>query len=608
MRKKIRKPVEPWQPWLHAALQVLKPPERLTVSQWADRYRVLDSKSSSEPGQWATDRTPYLRGIMDALTDPKVEEVVFVKPTQVGGTEALNNMLGYVIAQDPSPALFVYPTLELAQYTSKNRMQPMCELSPVLRNKFRKDESKELELQFDGMYVVFAGANSPASLASRPIRFLFMDEVDKYPRSAGKEADPRSLARERTKTFPFNKKIVQTSTPTLKNGPIWKAYENTEVKMQYYVPCPHCGHYQTFKFKGGIVFERKLSPENARHTAYYECEGCKQPIRDLHKPMMLRNGEWRTADGKTKKATKTGYWINAIYSPWVRFGDVVYAFLTSKQSPEELMNFVNSWLAEPWENTQVKLSSDKVLKQTSGYDEGIVPDRTIFLTGGVDVQKDRFFYTVRAWGDKMTSWNVRHGMAETWTEIEEVMNTPYYSRDGTEYFVNLCGIDSGYNADETYSFCVTNGEWAVAVKGSSNEIPNKYRMTKIDREDKGMYNISLYLVYGHFYKDFIANRINRKSDDAGGWFVHENCDLDYAEQVTNEHKVTIKRNGREIDVWQPKTSHAANHYLDAEVYAAFAADRLGIRYAKYEPPTSQDKQVVKKPKINNAWTKGGSWL
>lgn len=600
-----------WPPWLHDALRVLKPPEKLTVSEWADKHRILDSKTSAEPGQWSTDRTPYLRGVMDAFTDPRVEEIIFVKPTQVGGTEALNNMLAYVVQQDPSPSLVVYPQLELAEFTSKNRLQPMFELSPATAARYRTGESKDLELQFDGMYVVISGANSPASLASRPIRFLFMDEVDKYPKSAGKEADPRSLARERTKTFAFNKKIVQTSTPTVKNGPIWQAWEAADVRLQYFVPCPHCGHFQTLKFKQ-IKFDKELKREEVRQTAHYECEACRQTIRDNHKPFMLRAGEWRDQDGKPRRGGKTGFWLNAIYSPWVRFGDVAYEFLTAKRSPEELMNFVNSWLAEPWEHTQVKMNSDKVLERISGYEEGVVPERTIFLTAGVDVQKDRFYFTIRAWGERMTSWNVRHGFVETWAEIEDIMNLPYYARDGTEYFVHLCGIDSGYNADETYDFCVKNSEWAVAVKGSSTEIQNKFRLTKIDREERGMYNISLYLVYGAWYKDFIANRIARKPDEPGGWFVHNECDLDYAEQVTAEEKVTVKRNGREIDVWQPKAAHADNHYLDAEVYAAFAADRLGIRYARFEEQKTETKSEISSPPKpamkQNEWIKGGNWL
>jgi len=595
-----------WPEWISASLQVLKPPEKLTVSEWADRFRILDSKTSAEPGPWSTDRTPYLRSIMDAFTDARIEEIVFVKPTQVGGTEALNNMFGYVVAQDPSPALVVYPMLDLAEYTSKNRIQPMVKLSPALSERYRDEDSKVLELQFDGMYAVIAGANSPASLSSRAIRYLFMDEVDKYPKNAGKEADPRSLARERTKTFPFNKKIVQTSTPTLKNGPVWQAWEAVDVQLWYYVPCPHCGRFHTFKFKQ-IKFDSTLPKEEVRSTAYYECESCQGVIRDAHKPQMLRGGDWLTAEGKANvRGNKTGFHLNAIYSPWVRFGDVAYEFLATKKNPDELMNFVNSWLAEPWEQTQVKLNSDKVLEKNSGYDEGVVPDKTILLTAGVDVQKDRMYYTIRAWGEGMTSQNIRHGVVETWPQIEDVMNISYQSRNGDEYFVNLCAIDSGYNADDTYDFCARNPEWAVAVKGSNNPLPAKYRLTKIDREERGLFGISLYLVDGSYFKDFIAGRLDRKADEPGGWFVYEGCDMAYAEQVTAEQKVKERKGGREIEVWRPKTAHADNHYLDCEVYAAFAADNLGIRYMRYEEETRSANEP--KP-VKKTWAQGGNtWL
>ncbi|MEC0171157.1 phage terminase large subunit family protein [Paenibacillus graminis] len=597
-----------WPDWLTQAFGVLRPPEKLTVSEWADKYRVLDSKTSAEPGQWSTDRTPYLRGIMDSFTDPRVEEVIFLKPTQVGGTECLNNMLGYIISQDPNPVMVVYPNEKLAQFTSENRLQPMVKLSPALSSRFHENQSKDLELQFDGMYVVVAGAASPAGLSSLPARYLLMDEVDKYPRAIGKEADPRSLARERTRTFPNNRKIMQTSTPTVRSGPIWTAWEKAHAKMQYYVPCPHCGEYQTLIFKK-IKFDSTLDPEVIRTAAHYECSHCQGVIRDSHKPAMLRAGEWRTLDGSTKRKRKTGYWLNALYSPWVRFGDAAVEFLTSKRAgAEELQNFVNSWLAEPWENTQVNLSSTKVLEKTSGYDEGVVPDRTILLTAGVDVQKDRMYYSIRAWGEGMTSHNIRHGVVETWAQIEDAMNISYMSRDGTEHFVNLCAVDSGYNADDTYDFCAANPEWAVAVKGNSRPMPAKYRLTKIDREDRGLFGISLYLVDGGYFKDFISGRLSRSPDQAGGWYVYEGCDEEYAEQVTAEHKIKERSGGREVEVWRPKTAHADNHYLDCEVYAAFAADCLGIRYMRYEAPPEPKSETEKQPAKKSWVQRGESWL
>lgn len=599
-RKRIK---TSWPDWIYDALKVLKPPERLTVSQWADKFRILDSKTSAEPGPWRTTRTPYLQGIMDAFNDADIEEIIFCKPTQVGGTEAINNITAYAIAQDPSPTMIVYPTDKLAEFTSKNRLQPMINLCPVLNERYQDDESKLLELQFNGMYVVLSGANSPSSLASRPIRYLFMDEVDKYPPSAGKEADPRSLARERTKTFPHNKKIFQTSTPTRKNGPIWQEWENADDQRRYYVPCPHCGKYQTFKFKQIKWPDTAKTPDEAHNAAYYECEECHGIITDGDKPGMLREGKWESE--KKNGSRKTAFHLNAIYSPWVRFGDVAYEFLKSKDFPELLMNFVNSWLAEPWEQTEVKMNSDKVLERESNYNEGVVPEGTMLITGGVDVQKDYFYYTVRAWGTSMTSWNIAHGIAETWDQIENVMNFPYRDEHGNEYQINLCAIDSGDRTEEVYDFCAINQEWAVPVKGSSNPLLARYKISTIDKINSRAYGLRLYIVDGGQYKDMIAGRMKR-INGPGSWMVFKGCDRDYAEQICAEEKVLVKKGGREVEVWQPKSSHAANHYLDTEVYAALAADLLHVRYLFNEDIQQETRQEMNKENgfIKNA----GSWI
>lgn len=596
--------VNKWSDWLKESLSIFKPPEKLSVSEWSDKYRILDSKTSAEPGLWRTDRTPYLKGIMDAFNDIDIEEIIFVKCTQVGGTESLNNILGYVIAQDPSPSLIVYPTLELAEYTSKNRLQPMVNLCPTLKSKYIDKESKMLELQFDGMYTVLSGANSPSSLASRPIRYLFMDEIDKYPTNSGKEADPRSLARERTKTFAHNKKVFQTSTPTLKNGPIWSEWENADSQKLYYVPCPHCGHYQTFKFKQLKWDKESKTAIEAQETARYECESCSGIITDSHKISMVRNGEWR--DIKNNGTKKTAFKLNAMYSPWVRFGDVAYEFVRTKNYPELLMNFINSWLAEPWEQTEVKMDSDKILEKQSEYEETIVPDGALIITGGVDVQKDYYYYTVRAWGESMTSWNITHGMAETWNQIENIMNMPYYDSSGNEYQVNLVAVDSGARTDEVYDFCVGNQEWAVPVKGSSTPIIQKYRISTIDKIDSKAYGMRLYIVDGSQYKDMIFGRIKRPNG-VGSWMVYNGCDRDYAEQICSEEKVIEKKGGRDVEIWKPKTSHADNHYLDCEVYASLAADLLHVRYLQ-----SQDMRPIEErvqPQAQNNFIEGGhNWL
>ena len=579
------------------ALKFLKPPEDITVSEWADKYRILDAKTSAMPGPWRTEQTPYLKGIMDEFNNYETEEIVYIKPTQVGGTECLQNMAGYIIQQDPAPTMIVYPTDKLAESISENRLQPMIKAAPTLKKRFLENESSKLELQFDGMYLTLAGSNSPSSLASKAIRFLFLDEVDKYPGASKKEADPISLARERTKTF-HNRKIFITSTPTLKTGHIWKAKEDADIEKHFFVPCPHCGEYIEFKWKQ-VHFpkEEGMSLADRAEFASYVCQECGCVITDQDKPDMLRLGEWRTVKQNTKFVRKVAFWMNTLYSPFVRFSEVVKEFLKSKDDPEQLQNFVNSWLAEPWEDTKLKTNADLVLERQTEYEELVVPDWAKMLTGGVDVQENCLYWTIRAWGSYLTSQNIAHGQAFSFQEVERVMNLEYQMPDGTPMVVALALIDSGYNTDLVYDFCVSNSDWALPSKGSSNPMLSHYKMSTVNKTDSRAFGMNLVLVDTGKYKDMIAGRMKKKNG-SGSWMVYAGCDREYAEQVTAEHKVNVKMgNGKVKQEWQLKTSHADNHYLDCEVYALAAADALGVRSlylndVKEEPQVKQEKQYA----------------
>ena len=382
MRKPKKLSVTQYQ---YDALQLMLPPEQITVSEWAGKYRMLDSKSSAIPGPWNNDITPYLTGVMDEFNNYETSKIIFVKPTQVGGTEALQNMIGYIVMQDPAPTMIVYPTETLAKSISENRLQPMLRATPELARRF-DENSQLLELQFDGMYLTLAGSNSPSGLASKPIRFVLMDEVDKYPGTSGKEADPIKLATERTKTF-HDKKIYITSTPTLKTGHIWKEKESADIEKHYFVPCPHCGEYIELKFSN-IRFpdEEGMTYADRAEFATYICQECGCAITDADKNNMIRHGEWRIVRHNTQYVRSVAFWINTLYSPFVRWADIVKEFLTTKDDPDLFQNFVNSWLAEPWEDTKLKTSAELVLERQTELPEYVVPSWAKILTGGVDVQ------------------------------------------------------------------------------------------------------------------------------------------------------------------------------------------------------------------------------
>lgn len=569
-RRKL--PVTQYQ---YDALQLMNPPEQITVSEWAEKYRMLDSKTSAIPGPWSNDITPYLVGVMDEFNNYETQKIIFVKPTQVGGTEALQNMIGYIVMQDPAPTMVVYPTETLAKSVSENRLQPMLKITPELAKRF-DENSQLLELQFDGMYLTLAGSNSPSGLASKPIRFVLMDEVDKYPGSSGKEADPIKLAIERTKTF-HDKKIYITSTPTLKTGHIWKEKESADIEKHYFVPCPHCGEYIELKFSN-IRFpdEEDMSYIDRAEFATYVCQECGCIITDADKNNMIRHGEWRIVRHNTKYVRSVVFWINTLYSPFVRWADIVKEFLTTKDDPETFQNFINSWLAEPWEDTKLKTSAELVLERQTELPEYIVPSWAKLLTAGVDVQESSLYWSIRAWGDYLTSQNVVHGQALSFDDIDNVMNAQYMNENGEPMIVNLCLVDSGDQTDMVYDFCATHSDYALPVKGSSHAQLSNYKLSKVNRPDSKAMGITLVLVDGGAYKDMIVGRMQRPNG-RGSWMVYKGCDMEYATQVTAEHKVSVKRGNTTKQVWQTKTNHADNHYLDTEVYNAAAADILGVR-------------------------------
>lgn len=593
MRKLKKLPVTQYQ---YDALQLMLPPEQITVSEWAGKYRMLDSKSSAIPGPWNNDITPYLTGVMDEFNNYETSKIIFVKPTQVGGTEALQNMIGYIVMQDPAPTMIVYPTETLAKSISENRLQPMLRATPELARRF-DENSQLLELQFDGMYLTLAGSNSPSGLASKPIRFVLMDEVDKYPGTSGKEADPIKLATERTKTF-HDKKIYITSTPTLKTGHIWKEKESADIEKHYFVPCPHCGEYIELKFSN-IRFpdEEGMTYADRAEFATYICQECGCAITDADKNNMIRHGEWRIVRHNTQYVRSVAFWINTLYSPFVRWADIVKEFLTTKDDPDLFQNFVNSWLAEPWEDTKLKTSAELVLERQTELPEYVVPSWAKILTGGVDVQETSLYWSIRAWGDYLTSQNITHGQVLSFNDIDNIMNAEYLNENGEPMIVNLCLVDSGDQTDIVYDFCATHSDYALPVKGSSHAQLSNYKLSKINRTDSRAMGTTLVLVDSGAYKDMIAGRMQR-DNGRGSWMVYSGCDMEYAKQVTAEHKVNVKHGNTVKKVWQLKTSHADNHYLDTEVYNAAAADILGVRQLhlmkeedvsvpEYKPPEEQ---------------------
>lgn len=537
----------------------LKVKEKITVSQWASANRVLD-ESSNFKGRWSNDLTPYLVGIMDAFNDPYIQEINFVKSTQVGGTEAIINMIGYIIDQSPARTMIVYPTDDLAKEVSKDRIMPSLLKTKAIRDSYEERESKELNRKFHGMNLYITGAGSPSKLASR----------ENY---------------------------------------VWSIHESAEEQRNYYVRCPHCGEWFVFNFDD-IKYagkEEGLSIEERAKTAKYVCRECGCFITDQDKPAMLRGGEWRTVKkGNTSHPKTVSFWINALYSRFVTWEEIALEFMKSKDDPEKLQNFKNSWLAEPWEDMRVKTDPETVLERQTDTEQFVLPEWAHLVTGGVDVQETSLYWTVRAFGNGITSQNIAHGQALSWREVDEAMNLEYRKESGEALLVRLALIDSGDQTDEVYDFCASRFDWAVPCKGSSNKMYSHYKISKVNKAGSRAQGMQLVIIDTGKYKDMIAERMQRPNG-TGSWMVYKGCDLEYARQVTSEHRVRIKKGGQTEERWMPKRSHADNHYLDSEVYAMAAADICGVR-GMHEPVLMDELQAPAPSETREENTPEESWI
>ena len=471
------------------------------------------------------------------------------------------------------------PDEDLAKDFSVDRLQKALKNTPNIARKIESaDRSKALVIRFPGGMIRLSGANSPAKLASWPIPWVIMDEVDKFPQWTGREASPVSLIKERTKNWPW-RKILVGSTPTTEWGFVYRSYMESDAHFQFYVPCPECGHYQTLIFKN-LKFPTVIDDRRLARETYYECENCHHHIRDREKLPMLRRGKWVADEKLDYKPKFVGYKINTLYSPWVAFADVAKEFLRSKDDPASLMNFVNSWLAEPWKSKTAEVKAKQVLDKRTDIPSGIVPKETLILTAGVDRQQGYFYWVVRAWMPKMTSMKIANGSAETWVDVKAIMDQFWPVEDSDEKMqVVLYAVDSGYETEDTYSFCYYaygDAQVAIPVKGASQSLSGYYKRTNLQPNiEKGRnWNraLTLFEIDTNKVKDFIFYRMNKELGEEGCWMVDADTNEEYANMITAETKV---RDG-DKEVWR-LIGKKDNHYLDCEVYATVAAMIMNVQ-------------------------------
>jgi phage terminase large subunit GpA-like protein len=540
---------------------------------------MMPAEVTAEPGPYRNERTPYLVGVMDATVEPGVEEVVLVSGTQIGKSTAGQNVLGYAIDNDPGPYLVVMPDEKSAEEYVRERIQPMLRSSPSLARhlSIRREDNKLSCITLDTMSIYIGWAGSPQSLATRPCRYVEFDETDKYPAFAGGEADPISLGTERTKTYLHRKRVFKRSSPTTREGAIWKAWEACGDKRFFHVPCPHCGEFQRLIW-AQLKYPKLPEPDKVKRAdaiklqrlAWYECAKCKGRIEDRHKPAMLVKGHW-VSEGN--KSPRVGFHLNSIYSPWVTFGDMAAKWILAEGDPGATMNFRNSWLAEPDEQVQTKVRPsavrDKIKLAPAPL---IVPRWTGALFATADTQKDHFYFTIRAWGYNYRSQLVHYGQAQTFKELAMIcLESVFRSEAGVEVRPQGLLIDSGGNrTNEVYEFAATDVGRIFPTKGASTSMGKPHRLNRV-----GNAGMMLYMLDTGFYKDMLARMIGGKLDDGSGkmieqWMPHSETSEDYCIQMASEHKVIDRKSGKLM--WIPISSGAANHFWDCEVLQCAAAE------------------------------------
>lgn len=511
---------------------------------------------------------------MDAISDPLIRDCVVMAGAQVGKTEMLLNVIGFHVGQDPAPMLVVQPTLEMAQSFSKDRLAPMLRDTPNLKGKVKDPRARDANNTtthkvFPGGHVSLVGSNSPSGLASRPIRIVLCDEVDRYPASAGSEGDPVQLARKRSATF-WNRKIVMVSTPTNKGASrIENAFEESD-KRFYYVPCPDCHHEQRLKWSN--VNWEKDKPE----TACYTCEECGSIWDDPKRYRAVRLGKWKATEEFKGVA---GFHISGIYSSWTPLADAVRDFLSAKKMPETLRVWTNVYLAETWEDQGERVDDYAVAERAETFGDKLDAN-IMLLTCGIDVQDDRLELEVVGWGKDEESWSVDYrtlygdpSTPHLWNDLENILKNIYETEDGRQMQIRSACIDSGgHYTQAVYNFVrPREGRRIFAIKGMAGESrpivsrPTRNNIGKIRLFTLGVDNI----------KELVFSRL--KINEVGAGYCHFPDDRpdEYFKQLASSEKIVTKFH-KGFPRREFVKTRTRNEALDCRVYAIGALSILNL--------------------------------
>lgn len=578
---------------------LFRPPALQTVSEWADANRILVSESSSEPGRWRTDRAPYQREIMDSFTQTGVWKIVIMASAQVGKTELELNMMGRAIDVDPGPMLFIQPTDGFAEDFSKRRVAPMIRACPVLKRKVYEAKSRDAGntitmKTFPGGSVAFTGANSPTELAGRPVRYVFMDEIDRFPQSAGTEGNPLELAERRTETFrERGRKVVQTSTPTIKGASkIEKSYlQGTQ--EEWHTECPHCHQFSFIKFDHIKFDKEEYKDENGEKNYHvrnvrWNCPVCHREIGEYDTKRCA--AKWVSKNPEALEAGIRSFRLNAFMSPWSDWKDICRSFLNAHEDPELLKVFMNTMLGETWEIRDRSGVPEQLYGRREKYDAE-VPDGVLVLTMGVDTQDNRLEYEIVGWDRDEQSWGISRGVipgipdtASVWEEIDNLMDKEWKRKNGMALRVMAAFVDSGgHYTQDVYRACAerfARGRKIFAVKGDDGQDKEYVSMMK----KSGPIKSPKFVIGVDSGKTAIMSATGVET--VGARYMHFPRDyeagynMEFFRGLISEKMVIHRRGGKAVMAWEK--TYERNEPLDCRNYARAAYKYFNWPFEKIE--------------------------
>lgn len=611
--------------WQYISKNGLKPLPKTSVSQWADNHRMLSSGISAEPGKWKTSRAPYQKDIMNAFTEPGIHRVVVKSSSQIGKSDMMNNVIGRFAHLDPCAIMMIQPTIDMAQDYSKTRIAPMIRDTKVLNNLFYDVKSRDanntiLSKVFPGGRLIMCGANSPAGLASRPIRILLADEVDRFPDSAGTEGDPVDLAAKRMTTF-WNSCMGLFSSPTNEGSSrIDEEYlAGTQEEWQH--KCPNCGEYHLLRHIDMTVDYKEIKTPSGKKTVIvndvkWRCPHCGFSFSEKEMKQTPQKYISRNAD-----ALKNGirsFFVNGFTSPWMTWSKIMREWLEAKGDPEREKVIMNTVFGESYKQKGAFEDEQIFLRRRESYGAEL-PNGVLLLTAAIDTQDNRLEYEVVGWGKEEECWGIRKGIVlgapnqdRTWKEIDNILDKTYHFADGKGLKVVRTFIDSGgHYTSDVYNYCQKNfHKQRFAIKGRGGPgIPLIYKIAKANNAkaplillgvDDGKQQIMDRLsidspgpLYFHFPQDEgIKELSNRGYDDL------------YFKGIISEHKKVYKRNGVLREVWET-TKNVRNEPLDLRNYNLACMKSLKPDWVKLEMlvngmSETEVKRAVAKPQKKKA--------